>query len=98
VHRLEVTANGGTITLALHGALDTEAGALLVSSAASAADGGIRRLEVDVSGVTSFTDDGLAGLLSCRAVAVEVPEGLHYRAGATLGFDVLLAALTPARA
>jgi hypothetical protein len=97
VHHLEVTADGGTITLALHGELDGEAGALLLESAIGATGGGARRLEVDVSGVTSYTDDGLEALLACRAVAGTVPDGLHYRAGATVGFDVLLAALTPAR-
>jgi hypothetical protein len=98
VHRLDVTADDGTIRIALHGDLDADAGALLLSSATSAAQGGARRLEVDVSAVTAFTSEGLEALVACRGAAVDVVEGLHYRAGATLGFDVLLAALTPARA
>ena len=39
------------------------------------------RVEVDLQGVTSFTEEGVGWLAACHALAPELVDGLHYRTG-----------------
>ena len=78
--------------LTVHGRLDDATGQHLLQAAATVTDGGIRRLDLDLQHVESFSEAGAAALAACRDVAGGLDEGLHYRTGRGAGKDALLAA------
>ncbi|HEX6420707.1 MAG TPA: hypothetical protein VFZ77_19550 [Acidimicrobiales bacterium] len=89
---IDVTTEGGTVVLSVTRCLDEAAGGALLAAAASAADRGPSRIDVDLRALESFTDAGARALVGCRDLGARLPEGLHYRTGRGPGRDALLAA------
>ncbi len=82
--------------LVLHpvGVLDEGAGSRLLGRLREllARPDGWRRVELHHDALASFTDAGLAALVSCAELARTLPEGMRYRASSPSGRGALLAA------
>jgi hypothetical protein len=91
---VDVIDHGDTVVIAVGFTLDESAGAALLHAAAVAANGGPRRIDVDLRALESFTNAGARALVGCRDLGARLPEGLHYRTGRGAGRDALLAAYT----
>jgi hypothetical protein len=82
----------GTVVLQVSNLLDADAGAALVAAAEAALVTEPQRVDIDLTGLQSWTQDGAAALVRCREVCSDLPEGLHYRTGRGPGRSALLAA------
>ncbi|MGH9112788.1 MAG: hypothetical protein ACRDZN_10915 [Acidimicrobiales bacterium] len=91
---ISVTTEGSTVVIALDCCLDHATGDALVEAAAAAVGTGPSRLDIDLRGLASFTDEGARALVACRGLGSKLPEGLHYRTGRGPGREALLAAYT----
>ena len=81
------------VVLTVAGTLDRGAGEALVTATTLAVADGASRLDIDLSGVDDFDDEGAEALLTCRNLTVDVAAGLHYRTcGPGAGQDALLKA------
>ncbi|GEM_PF-3680868 len=80
------------VTLVLEGELDREVGVVLVDCVGRELDAAPRRIDIDLSVVTSFAAEGAAALARCRDLCGHVPDGLHYRTEGGPGQLALLAA------
>jgi hypothetical protein len=89
-----VHADAGTIVLELSDLLDGGTGAALVAAAEAAVTTAPQRVDIDLTALRSWTQDGAAALVACRAVCSDLPDGLHYRTGRGPGRAALLAAYT----
>jgi ABC-type transporter Mla MlaB component len=82
----------GTVTIALGGHLDASTGTALVDTLRSELTRAPQRIDIDLSVLASFADDGAAALLRCRDLCGDVPGGLHYRTEGGAGQHALLQA------
>ena len=80
------------MVLQLASLLDADAGAALVAAAEAAITTEPQRVDIDLTGLQSWTQDGAAALVQCRSVCGDLPDGLHYRTGRGPGRAALLAA------
>src|SRR4051794_28645533 len=78
------------VTIVLDGHLDAGAGAKLVDAVVTVLHEGPSRIDIDLSVLTSFTNEGAAALSSCRDLCTQVPDGLHYRTEGGAGQLALL--------
>jgi hypothetical protein len=91
-HPLTVRTEPGTVVLELASLLDADAGAALVAAAEAALATEPQRVDIDLTALQSWTQDGAAALVQCRVVCGDLPDGLHYRTGRGPGRAALLAA------
>jgi hypothetical protein len=72
--------------------LDGPAGEALVAAAEAALATEPDRVDVDLTRLQSWTQEGAAALVQCRVLCADLPDGLHYRTGRGPGRAALLAA------
>ena len=89
-----VRTEPGAVVLELADLLDAGAGAALVAAAEAALATVPDRVDIDLTGLQSWTQEGAAALVRCREVCGDLPDGLHYRTGRGPGRAALLAAYT----
>jgi hypothetical protein len=89
-----VHADGSTVILEVSELLDAGTGAALVAAAEAAVTTDPQRVDIDLTSLQSWTQDGAAALVRCRGVCADLPDGLHYRTGRGPGRAALLAAYT----
>ena len=89
-----VRTGAGAVVLELADLLDAAAGDALVAAAEAAITTEPERVDIDLTALQSWTQDGAAALVRCRAVCSDLPDGLHYRTGRGPGRAALLAAYT----
>jgi len=80
------------VVLQLASLLDAEAGEALVAAAEAALAADPQRVDIDLTSLQSWTQEGAAALVRCRAICSDLPDGLHYRTGRGPGRSALLAA------
>lgn len=80
------------IVLALRGHLDGAAGRTLIETASVAAENEVKRVEIDLGGVSSFTVEGAEALSGCGLLHEALPRGVGLRAAGGAGRAALLAA------
>jgi len=83
-----------TVILEVCDLLDAGAGDALVAAAEAACATEPERVDIDLTALQSWTQEGAASLVRCRAVCGDLPDGLHYRTGRGPGRAALLAAYT----
>src|SRR5205823_1142386 len=93
---VDVQVDDTGVVLTIQGYLDDAAGEQLVSAAAAAIDDQTSRLDIDLSALTGYTDEGAESLVACRELCSELPDGLHYRTTQGPGQQALLAAYSDA--
>jgi hypothetical protein len=76
---INITTEGPTVVIAVERHLDQPTGEALVEAAGAAVATGPSRLDIDLRGLESFTDDGARALVACRGLGSKLSEGLHYR-------------------
>lgn len=79
IARVRTTVEGDRTTVSITGVLDIHAGRALVAAVAEAVQAGRRRLEVELSDISGYDDDGAGALLACRDLGQTLADGLHYR-------------------
>jgi hypothetical protein len=89
-----VRTEGAAVVLELSDLLDAGTGDALVAAAEAALSTGPERVDIDLRALQSWTQDGVAALVRCRAICTDLPDGLHYRTGRGPGRSALLAAYT----
>jgi hypothetical protein len=89
---INVTSDGPAVVIAVEQCLDQSTGDALIDAATAAVATGPSRLDIDLRGIESFTDDGARSLVDCRALGSQLPGGLHYRTSRGPGREALLAA------
>jgi len=89
---VDVQVDETGVVLTVQGCLDDAAGEELVKTAAAAIDDETARLDIDLSALTGYTDEGAESLVTCRELCSELPDGLHYRTTQGPGQEALLAA------
>jgi hypothetical protein len=82
----------GTVTIALGGHLDVGMGTALLATVQAEVARAPQRVDIDLSVLASFHDDGAVALLRCRDLCSAVPGGLHYRTEGGAGQLALLQA------
>jgi len=87
-----VRTAGAAVILELSDLLDASTGEALVSAAQAALTTDPERVDIDLRALQSWTQEGVASLVACRAVCGDLPDGLHYRTGRGPGRAALLAA------
>ena len=87
-----VRTEPGAVVLELADLLDAAAGRALVAAAEAALATEPQRVDIDLTSLQSWTQDGASALVQCRAVCSDLPDGLHYRTGRGPGRAALLAA------
>jgi anti-anti-sigma regulatory factor len=87
-----VRTEGAAVVLELSLALDRQVGRVLVDAVASAVATEPDRIDIDLTGLTEWSEAGASALVECREMCRGLPEGLHYRTGRGPGRDALLAA------
>ena len=87
-----VRTEGAAVVLELSDLLDASTGEALVAAAEAALTTDPQRVDVDLRALQSWTQDGVAALVRCRAICGDLPDGLHYRTGRGPGRAALLAA------
>ena len=80
------------VTIVVDGHLDAGAGAKLVDAVAAALRESPERIDIDLSVLTSFTNEGALTLSNCRDLCSDLPDGLHYRTEGGAGQLALLSA------
>ncbi|MFL6204526.1 MAG: hypothetical protein ACJ739_04175 [Acidimicrobiales bacterium] len=86
------TGRGPFVVLEVGTLLDGDAGEALVAAAEAAISADLHRVDIDLTSLQSWTQEGAAALVRCRAVCSDLPDGLHYRTGRGPGRAALLAA------
>ena len=89
-----IRSTGAAVVLELSDLLDAAIGEALVAAANAALDTSPARVDIDLRGLQSWTQDGAVALVRCREICSDLPEGLHYRTGRGPGRSALLAAYT----
>ena len=89
-----IRSTGAAVVLELSDLLDAATGEALVAAANAALETSPTRVDIDLRGLQSWTQDGAVALVSCREICSDLPEGLHYRTGRGPGRAALLAAYT----
>ena len=87
-----VHADASTVVLEVSELLDDGAGAALVAATEAALTTDPQRIDIDLTALRSWTQDGASSLVRCRAICSDLPDGLHYRTGRGPGRAALLAA------
>jgi hypothetical protein len=87
-----VRTEGAAVVLELADLLDADTGGALVAAAEAALETEPDRVDIDLRGLQSWTQEGAAALVRCRAICGDLPGGLHYRTGRGPGRAALLAA------
>jgi hypothetical protein len=87
-----VRTEGAAVVLELSDLLDADTGDALVAAAEAALSTEPDRVDIDLRGLRSWTQDGARSLVRCRTVCTDLPDGLHYRTGRGPGRAALLAA------
>jgi len=82
----------GTVVLEVSDLLDGLAGDALVAAAEAAVTTDPERVDINLTALQSWTQEGAAALVRCRALCSDLPDGLHYRTGRGPGRAALLAA------
>ena len=95
-HRVQALRGNATLTLLVHGHLDTEGGTALLDAVRSGLGHGVDRLEVDLRDVDQFTDEGADTLVAVRDLGAGLAGGVYYRTTAGAGADALLVAFASA--
>jgi len=91
-HPVTVRTEPGAVVLEVASLLDADTGAALVAAAEAALLTAPQRVDIDLTALQSWTQDGAAALVQCRAVCGDLPDGLHYRTGRGPGRAALLSA------
>lgn len=89
---ITVHAQDRSVVLQVGDQLDVATGESLLVAIAAALDTGPERICIDLRGLRSWSVDGAAALVRCRALCANLPTGLHYRSGRGPGREALLAA------
>lgn len=89
---MTVRSDGAAVVLELAAALDDMVGRVLVDAVESAVATGPERIDIDLTGLVDWTQEGAEALVQCRELCRSLPEGLHYRTGRGPGREALLAA------
>ena len=87
-----VSSDGSVVVIAVEQSLDQSTGEALLEAVTAAVATGPSRLDIDLCGVESFTDDGAHALVACRTLGSPLPGGLHYRTNRGPGREALLTA------
>jgi len=87
-----VRTEPGAVVLELAELLDAPVGAALLAAAEAALATEPERVDIDLTALQSWTQEGAAALVRCREVCSDLPDGLHYRTGRGPGRAALLAA------
>jgi hypothetical protein len=94
---IRVSTDGSTVVITVAHTLDAQAGQSLVRLAGAAIESSKPdRLDIDLRDLQDYTEDGAQALAACRALAPNLPEGLHYRTGRGPGREALLIAYADA--
>ena len=91
-HPVTVRSEPGAVVLQMAELLDADAGDALVAAAEAALLTEPQRVDIDLTALQSWTQEGAAALVRCREVCGDLPDGLHYRTGRGPGRAALLAA------
>ena len=91
-HPVTVRTEPGAVVLEVASLLDADTAAALVAAAEAALIARPQRVDIDLTALQSWTQDGAAALVQCRAVCGDLPDGLHYRTGRGPGRAALLSA------
>jgi hypothetical protein len=94
--QVRALSDGLIVTITLTGELDEVAGSALLDTVRHELDRAPTRIDIDLSALISFTDDGALALSECRELGAGLPGGLHYRTEGGAGQGALLAAFTDA--
>jgi len=89
---VRATPADGTVTIALTGRLDANAGVELLATLLARLDDGATRVDIDLLGIEGWSPEGARALRRCRRLARNLTGGLHYRTGPGAGHDALLEA------
>ena len=89
---MTVRTEPAAMVLELADLLDAATGAALLAAAEAAIAQAPQRVDIDLTALQSWTQEGAAALLRCREVCSDLPDGLHYRTGRGPGRAALLAA------
>ena len=89
-----VRTEPAAVVLELADLLDAAPAPRCVAAAEAALATGPQRVDIDLTALQSWTQDGAAALVRCREVCGDLPDGLHYRTGRGPGRAALLAAYT----
>src|SRR5918995_4872603 len=76
---INVSPDGSVVVIAVERCLDQSTGEALIEAATAAIATGPSRLDIDLQGLESFTDDGARALAACGTLGSQLPAGLHYR-------------------
>ena len=87
-----VRTEPGAVVLEVADLLDAGTGAALLAAAEAATAKDPQRVDIDLTALRSWTQEGATALVQCREVCSDLPEGLHYRTGRGPGRAALLAA------
>jgi len=87
-----VRSTDAAVVLELSDLLDATSGEALVAAANAALETSPARVDIDLRGLRSWTQDGAVALVRCREICSDLPQGLHYRTGRGPGRAALLAA------
>jgi hypothetical protein len=91
---LTVRTEPGAVVLELTDRLDAGTGTALIAAAEAALATLPDRVDIDLTALQSWTQEGTAALVRCREICGDLPDGLHYRTGRGPGRAALLAAYT----
>lgn len=92
--QVRARSDGTTVTISLTGDLDGVAGGALLDTVRHELDRGPTRIDIDLAGLSGFTDAGSAALAECKSVATGLADGLHYYTEGGAGQGALLAAFS----
>lgn len=92
--QVRARTDGATVTISLTGDLDGVAGGALLDTVRHELDRAPARIDIDLGGLSGFTDEGSAALAECKAVAAGLADGLHYCTEGGAGQGALLAAFS----
>jgi hypothetical protein len=92
-HVLTVSStDAGSLVVTIVGDFEAGAARALLRTVAIAASARMPRIEVDLRGITSTSDDAVHAVTSCRRLSEQIPRGVGFRVGA-LGRQLLLASV-----
>jgi hypothetical protein len=82
----------GNVTISLAGHLDADTGDALLDTVRNELVRAPARIDIDLSVLESFAEDGAVALSRCRDICSQLPNGLHYRTEGGAGQLALLSA------
>jgi ABC-type transporter Mla MlaB component len=94
IHRQ--TTGRDVLRVPVSDSLDGAAGAAVVQGVERAQTSGIARVELDLHGLSSYDDAGVAALLHCLTVGRRLPDGVGVHVDTDAGRRALLLALSAA--